>query len=310
MKVPAIRLLGAIVVCAGIAAGLADAAGSRPATRGSSATAIPLSAAARAAAPTPADDDAAVAQVDQAFVAAVGSGDKAALGKLLDAQFLWTDVDGKTLPRAAALQDLPKALIAAGGSPQTTAHTYGDVALVRVDDGLVHVLRVWVKRPAGWKAMVYQEVRSLAAPPTVTPGPGADCDNPCRNVLYEPKNEAERGVIASYMGLETASVGHNAPQWGPHVAEEFVAASSYSNKLLFKKERMEELSKSQMSGLAPTPVVTMRLVDFGNTEVMLSKQQPVKGKPLHITRVWTKKDGAWVILVAFQTAIQADSGKS
>jgi hypothetical protein len=304
MNVPTIRFLGAILVCAGIAAGLADAAGTRPAVRGSSAAATPVSAAA------PADNDAAVAQADQAFVAAVGSGNKAALGKLLDAQFLWTDVDGKTLPRAAVLQDLPTALIAAGGNAQMTAHTYGDVAVVRVDDGLAHVLRVWVKRPAGWKAMVYQEVRSLAAPPTATPGPGADCDNPCRNVLYEPKNEAERGVIASYMGLESASVAHNAPQWGPHVAEEFVAASSYSNKLLFKKERMEELSKSQMSGLAPTPVVTMRLVDFGDTEVMLSKQQPVKGKPLHITRVWTKKDGAWVILVAFQTAIQAESGKS
>ena len=46
------------------------------------------------------------------------------------------------------------------------------MALVRTDDGLAHVLRVWVKRPAGWKAMVYQEVRSLAAPPTLDAGRG------------------------------------------------------------------------------------------------------------------------------------------
>ena len=123
--------------------------------------------------------------------------------------------------------------------------------------------------------------------------------------MYQPKNEAERGVIASYMGLETASVGHDAPNWGPHVAEEFVAASSYSNKLLTKTERMADLAKSQMAGLAPTPVVTMRLVDFGDTVVMLSKQQPDKGKPLHITRVWTKRDGNWVIVVAFP---DGDSG--
>jgi hypothetical protein len=94
------------------------------------------------------------------------------------------------------------------------------------------------------------------------------------------------------------------------VAEEFVAASSYSNKLLTRQERMAELAKSQMSGVAPTPVVNMRLFDFGDTVVMLSKQQPNRGKPLHITRVWTKRNGNWVILVAFQSAIQAEAPKS
>jgi Domain of unknown function (DUF4440) len=290
MKRPVMRMLGAVLVCAGIVAGLAGGAGVRPAAA--------------------AGDDSAVLQADQAFVAAIRTGDKPALGTLLDADFSWTDVDGRTLTRAEALQELPKPLTNGGGSAPITTHVYGDVALVRTDDGLPHVLRVWVRRPAGWKAMVYQEVRSLAAPPTVTPGTGKDCENPCRNVLYQPKNEAERGVIASYMGLETASVRHDAPHWGPHVAEEFVAASSYSNKLLTKPERMADLAKSQMAGLAPTPVVTMRLVDFGDTVVMLSKQQPDKGKPLHITRVWTKRDGNWVIVVAFQTAIQAESGRS
>jgi len=292
MRKPVMRILGAVVLCAGIGAALVGGAGARPATAAA------------------AGDDSAVAQADQAFVTAAGARDAAALGQLLDADFSWTDVDGRTLTRAAALRELPKPMINGVGDGHITAHTYGDVALVRVDDGLAHVLRVWVKRPAGWKAMVYQEVRSLAAPPTVTPGPGKDCENPCRNVLYEPKNEAERGVITSYMGLETASVGHDAPKWGPHVAEEFAAASSYSNKLLTKEERMADLAKSQMAGLAPTPVVTMKLVDFGDTVVMLSKQQPDKGKPLHITRVWTKRDGNWVIVVAFQTAIQAESGKS
>lgn len=290
MRQPVMRILGAALLSAGIMAALAGGAGVRPAAAA-------------------AGDDA-VAKADQAFAAAVGAGDKAALGKLLDANFSWTEVDGRTLTRGALLQDVPKPLISGAGGGQVTAHIYGDVALVRTDDGLAHVLRVWVKRPAGWKVMVYQEARSLAAPPTSTPGPGQDCENPCRNVLYQPKNDVERGVITSYMGLETASVGHDAPNWGPHVAEEFVAVSSYSNKMLTREERMAELAKSQMSGLAPTPVVTMHLTDFGNTVVMQSKQQPDKGKPLHITRVWTKRDGNWVIVVAFQTAIQAETGKS
>ena len=301
MRKRATRMSGAVLLCAGIMAVLAGGAGRAVANSS-----------ARAAISAATADDSAMAQADQGFEAAVGAGAKAALDKLLDAGFSWTDVDGRTLTRAAALAELPEPLIdgAGAGPGRVTGHTYGDVALVRVDDGLAHVLRVWVRRPAGWKLMVYQEVRSLATPPTVTPGTGKDCENPCRNVLYQPKNEAERGVVASYMGLETASVGHDAPNWGPHVAEEFVAASSYSNKLLTKPERMADLAKSQMAGLAPTPVVTMRLVDFGNTVVMASKQQPDKGKPLHITRVWTKRDGNWVIVVAFQTAIQAESGRS
>jgi hypothetical protein len=262
-----------------------------------------------AVAPSPAADDDAVAQADQALLVALTKGDKAAANKLLDANFQWTDVDGKTSGGAQGLPEIRK-LLTSGGSARATARTYGDLATVRVDDGLSHVLRVWVKRPAGWKLIVYQEVRSLAAPPTTTPGPPQGCENPCRNVLYQPKNDVERGVIASYMGLETASVGHDAPSWGPHVAEEFVAASSYSNKLLMKEERMAELAKSQMSGLAPTPVVTMNLTDFGDTVLMQSKQQPEKGKPLHITRVWTRRDGMWVIVLAFQTAIQSQPAKS
>ena len=153
-----IRMFGAFLLCAGIVVALAGGAGARPAAA--------------------AGDDSAVAQADQSFVAAVGAGDKAALGKLLDVGFSWTDVDGRTLTRAAALADLPKPLIDGAGAGQVTGHTYGDVALVRIDDGLAHVLRVWVSRPAGWKLMVYQEVRSLAAPPTVTPGTGEGLREP------------------------------------------------------------------------------------------------------------------------------------
>jgi len=291
------RGLIVFAVCAGMSAGVV-APGARAGAKVLSALAA-----------VPAGDDAAVAQTDQALMSAVTKGEKAAANKLLDANFDWTDVDGKTTTGSHGLPEVPK-LLATGGSAQVTTHTYGELATVRVDDGLTHVLRVWAKRPTGWKLMVYQEVRSLAAPPTTTPGPGQDCQNPCRDVLYQPKNEIERGVITSYMGLETASVAHDAPNWGPHVAEEFVAASSYSNKLLKKEERMAELAKSQMSGLAPTPVVTMKLTDFGDTVLMQSKQQPDKGKPLHITRVWTKRDGKWVIVLAFQTAIQSEPAKS
>ena len=154
MKNLAVRIFTAVLFCAAITAGL-NAGGSMPsAARAAEARSEPSLG-------TVAADDQALAKADQSFVAAAGKADKAALGKLLDASFEWTDADGKTLTRAGALQDLPKLLTSGGSDAQVTVHTYGEVGVVRVDDGLAHVLRVWVKRPAGWKAMVYQEVSLL-----------------------------------------------------------------------------------------------------------------------------------------------------
>src|ERR1035437_8447790 len=89
-----------------------------------------------------------------------------------------------------------------------------------------HVLRVWVKRSEGWKAIVYQEVMSLDTAPTLTPGAGKDCENPCKTVAYTPRNETERQVVAAYSKLETAAMAHNSAVFATLVADEFVAASS------------------------------------------------------------------------------------
>ena len=75
MRKPVMRILGAVVLCAGIMVALVGGAGARAAAA--------------------AGDDSAVLQADQAFVAAVRTTDRAALGQLLDADFSWTDVDGR-----------------------------------------------------------------------------------------------------------------------------------------------------------------------------------------------------------------------
>ena len=71
------------------------------------------------------------------------------------------------------------------------------------------MLRVWAKRAGGWKAIVYQEVLSRDTPPTFAPGAGKDCENPCKTLPYQPKNETERQVATAYSKLETAAMAHN-----------------------------------------------------------------------------------------------------
>jgi hypothetical protein len=226
------------------------------------------------------------------------------VAKALDADFTWTDASGKTRTREQVSQAPPVPALGADEGARLTGFTYGQVSVVEANNGGMHVLRVWVKRPAGWQILVYQEVKSLDAPPTVTPGTGSGCDNPCKGVPYQPKNDDEKGVIEAYSGLESSAFAHDADGFDAHTAAEFAAASSNSNKLIDKAERMAELRKATMAGLAPTPLISARLFDFPDAVVMVSLQRPDKGKDLHITRVWTKRDGHWVATLSYQTAIQ------
>ncbi len=211
--------------------------------------------------------DPAMTEADRAFVQAVAKADMPALEKLLDADFTWTGSGGKTLTKAEVLRDLPKPAAAT----ELKQYTYGEIGDVQANLGRAHVLRVWVKRPGGWKAIVYQEVVSLDAPPAFAPGAGKDCENPCRAVPYEPKNETERQVVTAYSKLETAAMAHNSAVFATMVGDEFVAASSNSNKLYDKRGRMDDFDHAKMAGVAPTPLTSARMFDFGSAVLMRSE---------------------------------------
>jgi hypothetical protein len=264
-----------------------------------------LLAAARPAAPA---DDPAVLAADQNFVKAMTTSDAAALGKLLDADFQWISANGKIETRKLVLARMAELIVDAGyprpGTPDVQRHDYGQVETVEANSGKMHVLRVWVKRPAGWRALVYQEVQSLEAPPKTTPSASQDCLNPCKSVGYTPKTETERAIITAYEGLETSAMAHNAADWDEHTGEEFIAASSYSDRLLDKPTRLGELKRANMAGLAPTPLVSGRLFVFGDAAVLRSHHVANQAKPLEVTRVFVKRDGKWVEVVSYQTAVQ------
>jgi hypothetical protein len=168
-----------------------------------------------------------------------------------------------------------------------------------------HILRIWAKRPAGWRALVYQEVRLLNVEPPVNPGTGGTCVNPCTELPYQPKSDSERGAVTAYMALQKATVERNSADWGLYVADEFAAANSNSNKVLSRTVRMEDLERNKMAGYTPMPIVDMQVYDFGNAAVLVTKHQPVRGKPVHITRMWIERDGKWLEAASYQTRIQA-----
>ena len=62
---------------------------------------------------------------------------------------------------------------------QVTEYTYGQVGEVRVGRGKMQVLRVWVKRPAGWRILHYHEV-ALAEHAGASALSANDCNVPCK----------------------------------------------------------------------------------------------------------------------------------
>jgi hypothetical protein len=240
---------------------------------------------------------------DRAFVEAAAKSDTAALDKLLDVQFTWTDANGKTLTRQGALQQTPRPAIS-DADAQITAHNYGTLESIQVHSGNDHALHVWVNRSAGWRLLVYQEVRLLDALPANTPGTGGTCDNPCKTIPYEPKTQNEHDVVSSFMALQTYTVAQDSANWGKYVADEFEAANSNSDQMLTKRGRMEDLERGKMAGYRPMPVVEMRVLDFNTAAILISKHQPEHAKPVHITRVWIKRDSRWMEAASYQTRIE------
>jgi len=185
---------------------------------------------------------------------------------------------------------------------------YGpQVGAVQAASGKIHILRVWVKRQAGWRILDYHEVtqRTGAAPP-LRPTTN-DCENPCKGVPYTPKDAAEKGILTSWGQLETAVTRHDPKAWTPYLLDEFVLISSGNTDPVDKAGRMEQLSEP---GIGPAPPQleanpAVRFFHFGDTVVMIAQANPYAGKPAHISRIWVNRGGMWRMAFSYQTTIQS-----
>ncbi len=265
-------------------------------------------------------DDPNVLQADRALVGALGKADKAAAEKLLDADFMWTNSAGETLKRAKVLDGLPKPPLGDESGIQVTEYTYGQVAEVRVAGGKMHILRVWVKRPTGWRILHYHEV-ALADRAGVSALNANDCDNPCKDVPYAPKDDAEKGIRSSWAGLELALTDHDTKAWTPHFPDEYLMATSGATGPITKTDRIATISKpstgrvtlcrplwvaGQMceSQLAAEPPA--RFFHFGDTVVIISRNKPYIGRPELSTRIWhLDHDSVWQMMESWDTEIQS-----
>jgi hypothetical protein len=255
--------------------------------------------------------DAAVTQADHAFVQAAAKQDSKEIDKFLDGDFTWTNAAGKTMTRADVVSAVPTSFMGDESAAKIEHRDYGQVVAILGASEKNHVLRVWVKRGSNWRLLVYHEV-SQAETAQSSSGTGvAECQNPCKTVPYQPKNESEQAVIASWQALETGVTNHDSAAWAPHVDDSFVTISSSSDHPVLKADRIATLNLQKQTGYpsAPAPLVSAQMFDFGNTIVMTCLHQPYHGKPVHVSRAWLKQNGQWVMAISFQTTVQAEPAK-
>jgi hypothetical protein len=259
-----------------------------------------------------ADQDSAVLQADRAFVQAAAAGDTAKLTSMFSKDFTWCDSNGQVLSGTEVLQSHPKDALGDETGSRVSEKVYGKVGAINVSSGKIHILRLWIQESDGWRLLVYHEVTQLEQPPTAAGSGVKECENPCKSVPFEPANEAEKGIITSWQALETAVTAHESAGWAPHIADEFIQVSSNSDHVIDKQGRMETLDKQKQLGVgsAPTPLVSAKMFDFGDSVVMTCLHQPHSGKPIHVSRLWIKRDGQWVMVISYQTSIQAGTAKA
>jgi len=250
-------------------------------------------------------------QADHALLSALGKSDKAAVGKLLDADFVWTDGDGKSMKKAEVLDGLSAYATDNQGEDEVQTHFYAQLETVLGSHHGARFVRVWVKRPAGWREFLELDTPISAQGGQrggIETGAGqGDCDNPCRTLPYTPKTAMDKAIVADWQKTKVEEWHPDAVDWPMHIADEFLIINNTGMRN--KAERVVIAQKAQAAGAgAPgDPITAMEIYDFGdNAAVMISHHVPRRGgKPYYNVRVWTLRDGRWQLAVSQQSTIQA-----
>jgi hypothetical protein len=256
------------------------------------------------------DTEQAALQADRSLLSALGKADSKETGKLLDADFSWTNSDGKLFKRAEVLDDLPTYAADNQGDENVQTHFYGQVETVLGVHHNARFLRIWVKRPAGWREFVELDtpISASSAPASIEAAAGqGDCENPCRTVPYKPTTAVDRAILADWQKTKVEEWHPDAVDWPMHIADEFLIINN--NGMRDKPERVAIAKKQQEAGVgAPgDPITAMEIHDFGDhAAVMISHHVPHRGgKPYYNVRVWTLRDGRWQLAISQQSTIQS-----
>lgn len=245
---------------------------------------------------------------DRQWIAALEADDSAAVTNLLDAEFEWTNTLGKTLSRDESIEAIAALAGEVRGETDVLSYPYGHVTAVTSARNGGRTMRVWLRRPEGWRLFaVIGTTLTTGTTPFAAAGGGTsgDCENPCRSMPYTPPTENAKTIAGIFQQLKMDEWHPNPENWAPYVLDDVYYVTATAQ--LSKADRVARLAKARETG-APSvpgdPVVSMRIVDLGDSAVMTARHDPYRGgKPYYSVRVWALKDGRWQLANTQQTVI-------
>lgn len=252
-----------------------------------------------------------VRQTDHSFVAALAAGNKEAVSRLLDSHFEWTNQEGKTRSKSEALAAFRSLAADNQHDTDVKVHTYRRIVIVFGRHKSSWFSRIWVRRAAGWRLFTDMDTPAPKGNrmvlPSGKPGPIGDCDNPCRTIPFKPSTAADRAAITEWQKTKVDEWHPNIKDWSKHVAREFIIINDHYGAI-DKPERVALGVKWQKEGIGRpgAPVLSMKMYDFGNTVISISRHVPYHGgKPYYNLRVFVHRNGHWPIAWSQQTTIQS-----
>ncbi|MBZ5699900.1 MAG: nuclear transport factor 2 family protein [Acidobacteriia bacterium] len=257
-----------------------------------------------------ADDEQMAAQADHALNEALGKADKTAVGRFLDANFEWTDAEGKTRTKAETLQALPVLATDTRDQVEIQTHNFGQVVRFVGRHQSTRFVHLWVKRADGWRAFVFLDTpipaegyKNRPIPPQAE---DKECINPCKVLPFKPANAAQQGAVDSWLATKIDEWHAIADDWPKHASDTNVAISP--TMFMNKAERLALLVKQKEAygdGSHSPAVESMQMYDFGNAVIMTSLHAPgANGKRARAVRLFVNEDGVWKIALSAQTDIQ------
>jgi hypothetical protein len=254
---------------------------------------------------------------DHAFTAAVIHADQRVIDQWLDPDFTWTDRAGMTHPRAEVLSSL--ASLTRDPDDDVQILDTGQAVLIRGSHHLasqnasVRFVRIWVRRTEAWHLLIYQETNKAEKNPEKRSGFGAPgngipvaCDNPCQTIPYKTESPAEKEVASMWQAVERTVLTNDVEAWAPNFTDDFLFVTPDGGTPLNKADRVamiKELRRTNTS-LIPAEVTSMKIWVFGDAAVMRSEHKPLRGKVLHVTRLFEKHNGHWQIAFGQQTWVE------
>lgn len=168
---------------------------------------------------------------------------------------------------------------------------------------------IWVKRPAGWRALIFFDV--AMNPPGSEPAPNprpdladpaatTNCVNPCKTLPYTPKTVQEKEALRSWQTQKDTESIPNSQEainaWETRTADDGVILSATSHTHYIISWRLQDLIRMWRNGIrAPGGpfVISMHAWTFGDDCVIYTAlQHPsehVTNSTTYAVRIWVKK---------------------